>query len=232
MEDQHDIERHALLCNQDLLVAVDDEVAALVVAALPSILHDLVFAQLGEVAELGADHDWDLANGHLVLLENLLLLPDGRLTSCRVCITVVDLQDFDGAEDLCLVGEPADPRRVWQYWFVGAVALMQARELVHGSPAKYDFVSGLLVVCTEVDPIFGDRLLSELLDDLLHRVLQESFKRENLLCNQAVLLEVAVNDLPAVILVDGVHIEVAIGSLDRHNRLLSVHNMSVRSLVT
>ena len=51
MEDQHDVEGHTLLSHQDFFVAVNDEVSTLIVAALTSILHDLLFAQLRQVAE-------------------------------------------------------------------------------------------------------------------------------------------------------------------------------------
>ena len=70
---------HTLLSNQDLLLTVDDKVATLIVSALPSILDDFILAQLGEMTEARADHDWDFADWNLVLRENRRLRLNFRL---------------------------------------------------------------------------------------------------------------------------------------------------------
>ena len=65
--------------------------------------------------------------------------------------------------------------------FVAAVTLVQARELVDDSTAKYDFICRLFVIVAEVLAALVDRLLSELIDDLLDRVEEEALEGENLL---------------------------------------------------
>ena len=70
MEDQYDVMSHTFLSDQDLLLTIDNEIATLVVAAFSRILHDLIFAQLRQMTEARADHDWDFADRHFVLLEN------------------------------------------------------------------------------------------------------------------------------------------------------------------
>lgn len=51
MVDEHNVLSHALLGNQHFLVAVDDEVTTLVIAALLRALHNFVLTHLGQVAE-------------------------------------------------------------------------------------------------------------------------------------------------------------------------------------
>jgi hypothetical protein len=46
---------------------------------------------------------------------------------------------------------------------------------------------------------------AELLDDFLNAELEKAFIRENLLRDETILLKVAVNHLPGVLLVDGIH---------------------------
>ena len=70
---------HTLLSDQDLLLAIDDEVATLIVSTLPRILDDFILAQLGEVTEARADHDGDFADWDLVLRENRRLRLNFRL---------------------------------------------------------------------------------------------------------------------------------------------------------
>ena len=136
MENEHDVKGHAFLGDEDLLITVDDEVAALVVATLPLVVDDLVLAELGQMAELRAHHHRDLANRDLVFLENLLLRLDGPLTCLGVLFAKLQLQDFYGTEDLGLVGEATDAGRVREDGLVGAVALVKTRVLVDGGPAK------------------------------------------------------------------------------------------------
>ena len=89
---------------------------------------------------------------------------------------------------------------------VKAIALMLAWVLVHCDAAKDDLVCCLLVVWPVVLALNHDVVLLELLYDFLHRVLQDSLEGENLLGHETILLEVAINHLPAVVLVDGVHV--------------------------
>ena len=135
------------------------------------------------MTEARADHDGDFADWDLVLRENRRLRLNFRLARERVLLTVLDLEDLDGTEDLSLVGQISDPCRVWHDGFVAAVTLVQARELVDDSTAKYDLIRRLFVIVAEVLAALVDRLLSELIDDLLDRVEEEALEGEDLLRN-------------------------------------------------
>jgi hypothetical protein len=52
VENQHDIARHTLLRNQNLLVAIDNEVATLVIATLLGIFYDLRLGQVRQMTKL------------------------------------------------------------------------------------------------------------------------------------------------------------------------------------
>ena len=136
MEDEHDVESHTLLRNKDLFVSIDDKVTTLIVATLSRILDNFLFAKLRKMAELRSNHDWNFANRHLVLLEDLLLRFDGLLACDWVSLAVLDLVDLNRAEDLRLVSETANPSRVRHDRLIGAVTFVKAWELIHSCPAK------------------------------------------------------------------------------------------------
>lgn len=91
MEDVHHVVSHALLGHNDLLAAVYDKVTTLVIAAILTVLHSLVFVQVFELAEVTAEHDWDLAdvNSSIVLLKDHLFDPTLALSCFRAVIEVV-----------------------------------------------------------------------------------------------------------------------------------------------
>ena len=126
-------------------------------------------------------------------------------------------------EDLGLVGQVTDPGRVWHDRFVAAIAFVQARELVDDSAAKYDLIRSFFVIVAEVLATLIDRLLPELIDDLLDRVEQEALEGEDLLGHQAVLLEVTVNDFPAIVLINWVVIDLLILVVISDHGLLAPH---------
>ena len=65
MEHEDDIRRHSFIGNNDLLTAIDDEVAALIKHALFRVLGNITVVHVFEVAKVGADHDWRLPHEHL-----------------------------------------------------------------------------------------------------------------------------------------------------------------------
>ncbi len=83
---------------------------------------------------------------------------------------------------------------------------MHARELIDCRVAEDYLVRCLLIVGSEVDFFFLDGGHSELLNDLLNGKLKEPLEREDLLRHQAILLEIAVDDFPRIVLVDRVHV--------------------------
>ena len=123
-----------------------------------------------------------------------------------VFFAIFDLFDFDCTKELSLVGEPSDSGLVREDMVVQAIALVLARVLVYGDAAEDDFVSGLFVVWTVVLALDLDLVFFKLLNDLLNRKLEEAFKREDLLGDKTILFEVAIDDLPAIVLVDRVHV--------------------------
>ena len=129
------------------------------------------------------------------------------LPSRRVLLSILNFEDLHSAENFSLVGQASDARGVGQNRLVRGVALVQAGELVNCGTAEYDLVSGLLVVVPVILSVLSDRLLTELLDNLLYRVLQKALEGENLLGDQTVLLEVTINHFPAIILVNGLVVE-------------------------
>ena len=58
MEHEHDVRGHSFIGNNDLLTAVDDEVAALIKHALFSVLGNISVIHVLEVTKVGAYHDW------------------------------------------------------------------------------------------------------------------------------------------------------------------------------
>ena len=79
-------------------------------------------------------------------------------------------------------------------------------DLVNSGITKDDLVGRLLVILAPILAITLDRCHSELFDNLLNGVLQEPLKGEDLLGDQTILFEVTIDDFPAVIVVDRVHV--------------------------
>ena len=128
------------------------------------------------MAELGAHHDWDLADGHFVLHEDTLRRLDRLLASQRILLSLDNLQNLHVAKDFSLVGQVTNPSRVGHDRLVSAVALVQPRELIHSRLAKYDFESSLFIIRAKVLASLFNRLLSELINDFLNRENQESLE--------------------------------------------------------
>ena len=128
------------------------------------------------MTEARAHHDWNLADGHLVLRENRALRLDFVLACERVLVSVLDFEDLNRAEDLRLVGQITDPRRVRHDGLVAAITLVQPRKLVHNGASKDDLVRRLFVIVAKVLAPLVNRLLPELIDDLLDRVEQEALE--------------------------------------------------------
>ena len=159
------------------------------------------------MAKLRAHHDWNFADGDLVFLKNGRLRLENLLSSLGIPLAILELLDLDVAKDFCLVSQSANPSRVRHDWLVGGVSFVQTGKLVDGGLPKDHFKGGLLVILAEVLAVLGDGLLPKLSNDLLDRVLEEALEGENLLGHQTILLEVAVDDLPAIVLVDGVAVQ-------------------------
>ena len=168
LEDKHDVAGHAFLSNEHFLIAIDDEVATLVVAALLGVVDDLRLVEVGQVAELGADHDGDLSNLDLVVKEYRLLVRNWLNTGFGVLGAILDLLNLHCDVNLCLVGQPADPGLVGQDGLVAAVSLVHAGELVDCRVSKYNLVGGLLVIGSVVVSFLLNCDYAELLNDFLN----------------------------------------------------------------
>ena len=128
------------------------------------------------MAELGAHHDWDLADGHFVLHEDPLRRFDRLLARQRILLSLDYLQNLHIAKDFSLVGQITNPSRVGHDRLVSAIALVQPRELIHRRLTKYDLESGLFIIRAKVLASLFNRLLSELINDFLDRENQESLE--------------------------------------------------------
>ena len=221
MEDEDDIVRHALLSDQDFLIAIDDKITTLIISALASIFDNLLLGHGGEMTKLGAHHDRNLPDWNLVHIEDLFLGLDFWLSLRRVAH--LDLEDLDGAEDLSLVGDVPDPCPVRQDRLIDVVTFNQARVLVDSGASEDNPVGGLFVIGSIILSLLLNRCLAELLDDLLDGVLQEALEGVDLLRNKTILLEVTIDDLPAVVLVDGVEVYVVSPAAMRDRRLFALH---------
>lgn len=119
------------------------------------------------MAELGPDHDRNSCNLDLVIFKQGLFRDHGGDAGFLVFFAILDLFNFDCAEQLCLVGQTSDSGLVRKDVVVEAVALVLARVLVHSHTAKDDLVSRLFVIRPVVLPLDLDFVFFELLDDLL-----------------------------------------------------------------
>ena len=128
------------------------------------------------MAELGAHHDWDLADGHFVLHEDTLRRFDRLLARQRILLSLYYLQNLHVAKYFSLVGQITNPSRVGHDRLVSAVTFVQPRELIHRRLAKYDLESGLFIIRSKVLASLFNRLLSELINDFLDREYQESLE--------------------------------------------------------
>ena len=94
MKHVHHVVGHAFLSDYDLLASIYDEVATLIIAAVLTILDSLMLVQVLQLAEVAAQHHWNLANvyARIVLLEDHPLhfaLPLPSLLAVIVCPSCV-----------------------------------------------------------------------------------------------------------------------------------------------
>ena len=197
---------HTLLSYEHLLVAIDDKVATLVIAALFGVVDVHGFGVLVEPAVLGSYHDGYLAHQNLIISIDCLLVQNWLNTGLRILGAILELLDLYSAEHLSLVREASHPASVGHYLLVGVIVFKVVGQLVDCRVSKDHLICTLIVVFKEILPLALDLGHSELLDDFLDRVLQESLKGEDLLGDEAVLLEVTIDHVPAVFLVDWIHI--------------------------
>ena len=161
---------------------------------------------LVEPAVLGSNHDGYLAHQNLIISIDCLLVHNWLDPSLDVLGPILELLDFDSAVDLRLVCEASHPACVGHYLLVSVVVFEVMRQLVYCRVSKDHLICTLFVVLKEILLLALDLRHSEFLDDLLNRVLQESLKREDLLGYETVLLEVTIDHVPAIFLVDWIHI--------------------------
>jgi len=198
LEDEHDVLGHTFLRDEHLLGAVDDEVATLVVAALLRLVHDGVLVEIRQVAELRAHHDGNFSNWDL-FIEYLLFFFERR--------ALFGFYDhcFDQThiyENFSLIGQTANARLMRPQVVILVVVFLVAGCLVDLHVAEENVVNGFFILVENELLLLLDRSVLELVDNLLHTVLQEAFERLDLLRHQAVHLEVTIDDLPAVLCVD------------------------------
>ena len=104
MKHEHDIRRHSFIGNNDLLTAIDDEVAALVIPAFSCILHNFLFAHSREVAKLGSVHYRYLSNQIIVIFVDSFLIQHCLLTSLLIALPILQLLNLHRRVNVSLVG--------------------------------------------------------------------------------------------------------------------------------
>ena len=128
------------------------------------------------MTELGAYHDWDLADRHLILREYTLLRFDCFLFCEWIYFAFNDLKNLHVAKNFSLIGQIANSCRVRHDWFVSAIALVQPRKLIYRRLAEDYLKSSLFIVLTKVLLVLFDGLLPKLINNLLDRVDEESLE--------------------------------------------------------
>ena len=169
MEHEDNVVSHALLSDQHLLLSVDNEVPALIVLAFTGFLDDGVVVHRAQVAEVGADHDWNLANGDLVILQK-----SGDLFHT---VDVCNLLDRHFAEHLSLVCQSSDSGLMGLDGSVDVLFLL-LWILIDSCVAENDLVLCLVVISHswQILLVLLDCRFTELVDNLLDLVLQETLE--------------------------------------------------------
>ena len=203
---------HALLCHNDFLIAVNNEVATLVVATVLAILHSLVFIQIFELAKVGAQHHRHFAYKdacEYFFIENLLYL-SFSLPCLRTVVEVIFQLFFTKLNirvQLGAVSKIAHASLMGENWHHAVVGFHDTRRNVYLHLSEFNFVDDVLV-CLPTPT--ARRILGHFFNldftifshNVLHVELKEAIERFNLLANQAVLLEVGANNSPRVVGID------------------------------
>lgn len=157
------------------------------------------------MTKLGADHHWNLTDLDFVILVQSLFRND-RPNTVFICVTSLQLLDFDGDIDLGLVGQVSQTGLMGKNRFVYSVFLQVARKLVDSDIAEVNAIDSVLIILATKLALLHNILSSKLFNHLLDAVLEEALERENLLCDKTILFKVGVDNFPGVVLVDGIHI--------------------------
>ena len=121
MEHIHHVVGHPLLSYDHFLTSIDDKVATLIVSAIFTIFHSLMFIQVLELAEITSEHDWDLTNvdASIVLLEDHSLDLAFPLASLRTVVEVI-LKFFFAKLNICVklcsIGQVAHSSLMGKHW--------------------------------------------------------------------------------------------------------------------
>ena len=126
MEYEHLVVSHSLLSHDDFLAAVDDEIATLVVLTVLATPDSLSLVEIGQLAELGPQHDGDFAYEDASLFELLQGLLDLPLALASLVVEdELVIQFLLGQEDVDVefssVGQVADPCLMGEHWHVSVV---------------------------------------------------------------------------------------------------------------
>ena len=120
MKHVHHVVGHAFLSDYDLLASIYDEVTTLIIAAVLTILDSLMLVQVLQLAEIAAQHHWNLANvyARIVLLEDHSLhfaLPLPSLLAVIEVIFQLFLTELDIRVEFSGVGEVAKAGLMREY---------------------------------------------------------------------------------------------------------------------
>jgi hypothetical protein len=142
VKDEDLIISHALLCDDDLLTPVDNEVSSLVILAVFSSTNSVILTQAVELAELRPEHHRDLANHHSgrSILSKYLLYLSLAESSLGVHLILVSVKllfrKSDVNEELSGISEVAHACLMWIDSTILVIFLSDTRALVDTCLAK------------------------------------------------------------------------------------------------
>ena len=158
------------------------------------------------MTESWPDHDWNFAYQHTLFSVFALLTFNRFDASHSILLSICNLLDLHCTVELCLVSHATYASNMRPERVVRLVSLRLPWMLVNCRVAKGYLVRAIFIVLAMILFTIVDCLGLELLDDLLHRKHHKPLKGEDLLGHQSILLEVTIDDLPAVIQINWAHI--------------------------
>lgn len=136
--------------DDDLFAAIDDEVAALVVAAVLAIFHSLVLIKVFQLAEVRAQHHWHPSdeNSSIFILEDDVF--DSALALASLRTVVVKILELLFAElyvcvQLSRVSEVAHPGLMREHRHHTVISLDDSWGTVYVDLTELDLVNNVLV---------------------------------------------------------------------------------------
>ena len=158
------------------------------------------------MTEFWPDHDGDACYLHLVPLKDNIFLDNWKLIIARLYVAILYLFYLDFADDFCLISEASYSGSVRHNRLISSVAFVLSWVLIDSRIAESDFVCRFFIIDSNILAILLNCCFFELFNNLLDWVLEEALKWEDLLGHKPMKFEVAIYDLPAVVLLNWIDV--------------------------